>query len=88
LLDTTVDVLQPAAMINILGSNGQLKLGAVESIVSAEPLDNKYPNQLPNVLGQDFHLNETSAVNVRHVWIRHQNPSGIFEDCKPRVNCS
>lgn len=86
LLDTTVDPLQPEAMVYAPGPNGKLQFGAVEFIVPAEAWDAEH-DSLPSAYGQDFHLNETLGVYVLHAWIWKNNPSGMFEDWNPKVSC-
>jgi hypothetical protein len=85
ILDTTVDLLNPEAMVYMPSPNG-LQLGAVEYIVPAAPWDEEH-NELPQLLGQTFHLNEQLGVYVLHAWIWKHNPSGIFEDWNPNVSC-
>lgn len=85
ILDTTVDLKNPEAMVYIPSPNG-LQLGAVEYIVPAEAWDAKH-DELPELLGQHFHLNEALGVYVLHAWIWKNNSSGIFEDWNPRVSC-
>lgn len=86
LLDTTLDRLEPEALVYVPGRQGQLRLGAVEYIVPAEPWD-EGNSQPPTVLGQDLHLNEQLGVYVLHAWIFEHNPAGMFEDWNPRVSC-
>jgi len=86
ILDTTVEMLKPEAMVYAPGPNGQLQLAAVEYIVPAGPWDETY-SELPRVLGQSFHLNEKLGVYVLHAWIWKNNPSGMFEDWNPKVSC-
>ena len=85
ILDTTVDLQNPEAMVYIPSPNG-LQLGAVEYIVPAEAWDAEY-DELPELLGQHFHLNEALGVYVLHAWIWKNNPSGMFEDWNPLVSC-
>jgi hypothetical protein len=86
LFDKPLDPLHPEALVFVPGPNGQLRLGAVEYIVPAEPwdLENDHP---PSVLGQHLHLNEALGVYVLHVWLFEPNPAGMFEDWNPRVSC-
>jgi len=84
-LDTTVDALQPEAMVYQPGANGQLELVAVEYIVPAAAWDAAGNTQPPSVLGQSFHLNSALGVYVLHAWIWKDNPSGMFEDWNPLV---
>lgn len=86
-LDTTVEMLQPEAMVYHTGANGSLKLGAVEYIVPAGPWDAAGHGAPPSVLGQTFHLNADLGVYVLHVWLWRNNPAGIYEDWNPKVSC-
>ena len=86
ILDTTVDLLNPEAMVYAPGPNGKLQLAAVEYIVPAETWDAEN-SELPQLLGQHFHLNQALGVYVLHAWIWKHNPSGIFEDWNPNVSC-
>jgi hypothetical protein len=87
MLDTTVDPLQPEAMVYAPGPNGKLKLAAVEFIVPAEAWDEAGMANPPSAYGHSFHLNETLGVYVLHAWIWKNNPSGVFEDWNPKVSC-
>jgi hypothetical protein len=87
LLDTSLDPLQPEAMVYQHASDGGLSLGAVEWIVPAEPWDAANPGSHPEVLGRMLHLNEALGVYVMHAWIFRENPSGVFEDWNPDVSC-
>lgn len=86
ILDTNVDLLHPESMVYAPGPNGKLQLAAVEYIVPAEPWDAEN-SELPQLLGQSFHLNEALGVYVLHAWIWKNNPVGIFEDWNPTVSC-
>jgi hypothetical protein len=86
LLDTTVDLLRPEAMVYSPDANGSIQLGAVEYIVSAAAWDAEH-TEVPQVLGQSFHLNERLGVYILHAWLWKNNPSGMFEDWNPEVTC-
>jgi hypothetical protein len=86
ILDLTLDPLQPEAMVYAPGPQGQLQLGAVEYIVPAAAWDAENA-ALPEVLGQQLHLNEALGVYVLHAWIWQHNPSGMHADWNPRVSC-
>ena len=85
LLDTTIELLHPEAMVYTPSPNG-LQLGAVEYIVPAALWDAEHA-ELPELLGKQFHLNERLGVYVLHAWIWKNNPAGIFEDWNPGVSC-
>ena len=86
ILDTTVELLRPEAMVYAPGPDGILQLAAVEYIVPAALWDAEN-SELPMLLGQHFHLNANLGVYVLHAWIWKNNPSGIFEDWNPTVSC-
>lgn len=86
MLDTTVDFLKPEAMVYVPGPNGILQLGAVEYIVPAAAWDAEH-DELPQVIGREFHLNSALGVYVLHIWVWRHNPSGMFEDWNPKVSC-
>jgi len=87
ILDTTVNELQPEAMVYAPGPNGRLQLAAVEFIVPAEAWDEAGNPNPPFAYGHSFHLNEALGVYVLHAWIWKHNPSGMFEDWNPKVSC-
>lgn len=87
LLDTTLDPLQPEALVYHQLPNGNLQLGAVEYIVPASAWDAEDHGQSPMVLGQHLHLNPALGVYVLHEWVFTHNPAGMFEDWNPRVSC-
>jgi hypothetical protein len=86
LLDTTVDVLQPEALVFAPDRNGSIQLGAVEYLVPSAAWDAEHTTP-PHLLGQSFHLNEKLEMYILLVWIWLENPSGLFEDWNPNVSC-
>ena len=87
ILDTTVDALQPEAIVYVSGPNGKLQAGGVEFIVPAQGWDEEGHTDPPSLYGHDFHLNESLGVYVLHAWIWKKNPSGMFEDWNPKISC-
>jgi len=87
ILDTTVDLLSPEAMVYTPGPDGILQLGAVEYVVPAAAWDAEGRTDLPMLFGRHFHLNEALGVYILHVWVWKNNPSGMFEDWNPNVSC-
>jgi hypothetical protein len=85
LLDTNIELLRPEAMVYTPSPNG-LQLGAVEYIIPASAWDAEH-DELPELLGQHFHLNTRLGVYVLHAWIWKNNAAGIFEDWNPVVSC-
>jgi hypothetical protein len=86
LIDLTVDILQPEAMVYVPGPQGLLQLGAVEYIVPAALWDDVY-SQPPVLFGKTFSLNSDLGVYVLHAWIWRHNPAGILENWNPTVTC-
>lgn len=86
LLDTTVDLLHPEAIIYAPNLNGSIQLGAVGYMVPAAMWDAENTSP-PQVLGQSFHLDERLNMYVLHAWIWMNNPAGIFADWNPDVFC-
>jgi len=86
LLDTTVEVLHPEAMVYAPDAKGSIQLGAVEYMVPAAGWDAENTRP-PQVLGQSFHLDERLGMYVLHAWVWMNNPAGIFEDWNPDVSC-
>lgn len=87
ILDTTVELTRPEAMVYTPGPDGNLQLGAVEYIVPAAAWDAEGHTHLPMLFGRSFHLNEALGVYVLHAWAWKNNPSGVFEDWNPKVSC-
>lgn len=87
ILDITVELSRPEAMVYTPGPDGILQLGAVEYIVSAAAWDAEGHTDLPMLFGRSFHLNEALGVYVLHVWAWKHNPSDMFEDWNPNVSC-
>jgi len=86
LIDTTVDLLHPEALVYAPDANGSLQFGAVEYMVPAAAWDAEQP-QPPRGLDQSFHLNERLGMYVLYAWIWKNNPSGMFKDWNPDVSC-
>ena len=86
LLDTTLDLSHPEALVYAPDANGSIGLGAVEYMVPVDLWDVEH-NEPPQALGQRFHLNEKLAMYVLQVWIWKKNPLGVFEEWNPDVSC-
>jgi hypothetical protein len=87
ILDTTVELTRPEAMVYTPGRDGILQLGAVEYVVPAVAWDAEGHTHPPVLFGRFFHLNEALGVYVLHAWAWKHNPSGVFEDWNPNVSC-
>ena len=86
LVDTTIDLLHPEAMVYAPDATGSIQLSAVGFIVPAGAWDAEY-DEPPQVLGQNFHFYERSNAYVLHAWVWKNNPSAMFADWNPDVSC-
>jgi hypothetical protein len=84
LLDGSVDLLEPEALMYEPNANGQLKLVGLEYIVPIEAWEGE---EVPALLGQEFHTNEGLGLYTLHIWLWRQNPAGMFADWNPKVSC-
>ena len=83
LLDATVDITKPEALVYELDATGQVAgLVAHEYIV---PVDAWTAKQPPSLFGMDFHRHPTLPLWVLHAWLWKDNPAGVFEDWNPAV---
>ncbi len=86
--DNVVDVLKPEGLVYAPGSDGKLKLAAVEYVVpglGSNPPGVEHP---PTVFGQHMHiLVRAVGFHTLHAWIWSHTPSGIFAHWNPEVVC-
>ena len=86
LLDATVDITEPEALVYELDAAGQIAgLVAHEYIV---PIDAWTSRRPPTLFGMDFHRHPTLPLWVLHAWLWKDNPAGVFEDWNPRSGCA
>ena len=85
LINGTVSVDKPQLLLYEPEKNGRLRLVAVEYIIpytfvprSAEP---------PVLFNQKFAQVDAFGLWGLHAWVWKNNPSGIFSDWNPDVNC-
>jgi hypothetical protein len=83
LMDGTVDVATPEALVYELNGDGEIAgLVAHEYIIPVEAWTADEP---PNVAGVEMHQHPVLPLWVLHAWIWKDNPSGMFEDFNPKV---
>jgi hypothetical protein len=83
LLDATVDITEPEALVYELDASGQVAgLVAHEYIVPVDAWTSRKP---PKLFGMDFHRHPTLPLWVLHTWLWKDNPAGVFEDWNPAV---
>ena len=83
LLDDKLDVANPEALLYEPEANGQLRLVAVEYVIPKAAWTSPNP---PELFGQKLVLNAFDLWAL-HVWAWENNPSGIYANWNPRVNC-
>ncbi len=83
LMDGTVDITKPEALVYELDANGDIAgLVSHEYIVPIEAWTAKKP---PRLFGVDFHRHPTLPLWVLHTWVWKDNPAGTFVDWNPAV---
>lgn len=83
LMDATLDVTTPEALVYELDAEGQVAgLVAHEYIVPVEAWTESEP---PSVFGMELHQHPVLPLWVLHTWIWKDNPSGFFSDWNPAV---
>jgi hypothetical protein len=83
LLDGSVDVATPEALLYEPGPNGQRRLVAVEYVIPKDAWRGDGP---PVLFGREFTLNAFDLWAL-HVWVWKKNRSGMYADWNPRVSC-
>jgi hypothetical protein len=85
LLDARLEVERPEMLVYERLPDGTYRLNGVEYIVpfSAWP-ETKEPL---TIMGQKLKPAPQLKIWYRHVWIWHENPSGLFADWHPQVKC-
>lgn len=83
LLDASLDVTRPEAVLYEPGTNGQLRLVALEYVIPAAAWTSPEP---PELLGRQLTLN-SFGLWALHVWLWKRNPSGLYADWNPEVSC-
>ena len=84
LLDGSLDVAHPEALLYEPGPNGQLTLVGVEFVIPKSAWTSAEP---PRLFGRDLKLNKFDLWAL-HVWVWENNPSGLYADWNPRVSCA
>jgi hypothetical protein len=86
--DTELDPRRPEGLVYAPMSNGRLRLAAVEWIVPRDLWEAEGNTEPPELLGHELHiLNPALGWYILHAWVWMYNPSGVFNDWNPRVDC-
>jgi hypothetical protein len=83
-INGSVRVDEPELLLYEPEKNGRLRLVAVEYIV---PLTAWTAPNPPRLFGRDFKVNAAFGIWALHAWVWEDNPSGMYADWNPRVNC-
>jgi hypothetical protein len=85
LLDDRIEIEKPEMLVYERMPDGEYRLNGVEYIIplSVWP-QTKEP---PVVMGQDLKPAPSLGIWYRHVWVWRENPSGLFADWNPLVEC-
>ena len=85
LINGSVAVATPQVLLYEPQADGSVQLVAVEYII---PYTLHSRSATPPVLfGQQFKQNDTFQLWGLHAWVWRVNPSGMFADWNPNVNC-
>jgi hypothetical protein len=85
LIDGNVAVNEPELLLYEPKADGSKELVAVEYIVPYTA--HARSEAPPELFGQKFKQNDTFELWGLHVWAWKSNPSGLYADWNPRVNC-
>lgn len=92
--DPAENAANPEVLVYEPGSDGQMRLVAVEYVVLQADWVNAGHESAPSLFGHSF---EPVGANNRyglppyyelHAWIWKHNPRGMFDDWNPRVSCA
>lgn len=86
-VDTTIDINNPEVLFYEPQENGELELVGVEMVVPITAWEAEHGDEIPSVLGQEFHRNDEFGLFGIHVWIWRDNPDGVFAFANPDVSC-
>ena len=93
LIDATVDLLQPEVVIYEPQRGGHMRLVGLEYIVPLDAWqqaghDLNDPADVPQLLGQNFTRHSFLPIFKLHIWLWRNNPSGMFADWNPSLQCN
>lgn len=85
LLDAEIEIERPEILVYERMADGEYRLNGVEYVVpfSAVP----ETSEAPVVMGQALRKAPGLGIWYRHVWVWRENPSGMFADWNPVVEC-
>jgi hypothetical protein len=90
LFEPSVVLETPQLLMYEPRADGSLRLIGVEYLVFQQAWHDAGNVERPTLFGQTFGLNETlldEPFYLLHVWVGQFNPSGVFADWNPLVDC-
>ncbi len=87
LMNGHLNLLRPEVLLFAPTEDGSMQFHGVEYILPADLWTEPNP---PEFLGRELHFNPNVPPNgiwALHVWVGTENPSGLFADFNPEVNC-
>jgi hypothetical protein len=92
LLNATVGVKGPEALVYAPRNDGSLKLVAVEYVVDKKAWHSAGNTKAPRLFGRQFALITKNPFGLKpfyalHAWIWRKNPSGLLAPYNPDVSC-
>lgn len=85
LIDGAVAVATPEALLYEPQADGSKKFVGVEYLIPYTVLARSATP--PVLFGQNFKQNDDFQLWALHAWVGRDNPSGVFADWNPTVNC-
>jgi hypothetical protein len=87
--DTELDPRRPEGLVYEPRPDGTHRLVAVEWVVPKALWEAEGNVEPPTVLGHELHvLNPALGWYILHAWVWKPNPSGMFQDWNPDVDCA
>lgn len=83
-VDGVIDIEEPEGLLYEPGSDGRLKLVAVDLAVPYALWTDPAP---PEFLGNTFQREDEFGAWALHVWVWRHNPDGMFAPANPNVTC-
>jgi hypothetical protein len=86
--DLVVDPAKPEGLVYTSGSDGELRLVAVEYVVPGAGSNPPGVSTPPTILGREMHiLVPAVGFYIQHFWVWSHNPAGMFVDWNPELTC-
>jgi hypothetical protein len=91
LVDETVELERPEALLYEPGPGGNMVLVGVEYVVDPRAWNAQYQDEavipIPSLFGREYTYNPVYDLYTLHVWTHKNNPIDTFEGWNPNVSC-